>query len=155
MRYQQPAPGGWEVEPETGRRFRRIGSSVEYEMDVFINGIPVPQSQLEEFTASMREADERAKEEARRAKEAEEAARPKAFCPFKDGLATTCNGEKCAIFVNDKCALAQLIPGTPARTKKGQCPISRAARPCTEDCALYYAGGCKLTAIKNNESEDK
>lgn len=119
-------------------------------MQVYVDGIPIPQSELEAHNARMKEADARMREEARRAAEAA----PTAFCPFKDGLSTTCNGEKCALFVNDKCAIARLIPGTPARTKKGQCPISRAARGCTEDCALY-AGGCKLTAIKINESEEK
>lgn len=148
--YQWPAPGEWQVEPETGKRFRKIGNCIEYEMMIHTGGVVVPQSELEAHNARMREADKRAREEARRAAEAA----PKAFCPFKDGLVTTCNGEKCALFVNDKCAIAQIITGTPARTKKGQCPISRAARPCTEDCALY-AGGCKLTAIKNNESEEK
>ena len=151
MRYQQPAPGGWEVEPETGRRFRRIGNGcVEYEMMVHTAGCVVPQSQLAEHNARMREADERAREAARKAADAA----PKASCPFKDGLSTTCTGEKCALFLNGGCAIAQLIPGTPARTRKGQCPISRSARGCTEDCALYE-NGCKLTAIKINESEDK
>lgn len=149
-RYQQSFPGEWEIEPETGRRFRRIGGNcIEYEMQVYVDGIPVPQSELEAHHARMKEAEARAREEARRAEEAA----PKASCPFKDGLSTTCTGEKCALFLNGGCALAQLIPGTPARTRKGQCPISRAARGCTEDCALY-AGGCKLTAIKTNESED-
>lgn len=128
-------------------------------MMIRINGIEVPQSQLAEYNARMREADKRALEEAQRTAEAA----PKASCPFKDGLSTTCTGEKCALFLDGGCALAQLIPGTPARTKKGQCPISRAARACSEDCAIY-AGGCKLTAIATvngsftatkNESEDK
>lgn len=151
MRYQQPTHGGWEVEPETGRRFRRIGRDcIEYEMQVYVDGIPVPQSELEAHNARIKEVEARMREEARRAAEAA----PKASCPFKDGLVTTCTGEKCALFLNGGCAIAQLIPGTPARTKKGQCPISRAARACSEDCALY-AGGCRLTAVKINESEDK
>ena len=150
-RYQQSLPGEWEIEPETGRRFRRIGNGcVEYEMMIHTAGCVVPQSQLAEHNARMRAADERMREEARRAAEAA----PKISCPLKDGLSTTCTGEKCALFLNGGCAIAQLIPGTPARTRKGQCPISRSARGCTEDCALYE-NGCKLTAIKINESEDK
>ena len=147
MAYQRPEPGEWETD-KNGRRFRRVGTSIEYEME--ING--VPQSVFLESNRRMKEQREKQLKE-EQAKAAERAALRR-NCPFKDSnnRITDCDREKCALFL-DGCTLARL---TPAKDTEGlQCPFDNYRRKCRTDCALYK-GGCTLTGIKTNtESEDK
>lgn len=145
MAYQRPEPGEWETD-KNGRRFRRVGTSIEYEME--ING--VPQSVFLESNRRMKEQREKQLKE-EQAKAAERAAQRR-NCPFSDGMQTDCKREACALFM-DGCTLARLTAA--ADTQGKQCPLNRYRQKCRTDCALYK-GGCTLTGIKTNtESEDK
>ena len=147
-------PGEWqeEVNQYGGvRRYRMIGNCKEYEMDVTVDGITIPQSQLEDYHRRKKEA-----EQARR--EAEKNAPPpppRKNCPLADGMNTDCTNEKCALYLNG-CTLARLTDRPPAKATEGlQCPFSKYNYKCRTDCALYK-GGCTLTGITTkNESEDK
>ena len=127
---QEIEPGEWqeEVNQYGGvRRYRMIGNVKEYEMEVTVDGHTIPQSELEDYH--------------RRKKEAEQA-RAEAE-------------EKCALFLNGGCTLAQISDRPPAKATEGlQCPLSKYKSKCRTDCALFNKTGCTLTAIKT-ESEDK
>lgn len=58
---KQVETGEWEVD-ESGKRFRRIGNTLEYEMEVFVNGCYVPASQAESFRAEAESAEKLRKE---------------------------------------------------------------------------------------------
>lgn len=61
---------GWQTD-ENGRRFRKVGYTKEYEMMVFIGGVEIPESQVEEFNArnkAAREAAIKAEQEAQKGK---------------------------------------------------------------------------------------
>lgn len=154
---KRPEIGEWEVEPGTGRLYRKIGNCIEYEMMIHVDGMEVPQSQLEAHHARMREL--RAREAAQREEErrkAEELAAKRKFCPLQDGVFTDCTREACALFLNDSeaCALTRIIDRPPAKETEGlRCPLTKYHYKCRKDCGLYNKTGCTLTAIKT-ESED-
>ena len=153
-RTSRPEPSEWqeEVNQYGGvRRYRMIGNCKEYEMMVSVDGITIPQSQLEDYHRRKKAAEEARKE----AEKNTPAPPPQRNCPFKDGMNTTCTGEKCAFYFTG-CTLAQISDQPPAKDTQGlQCPLSKYRAKCREDCALYK-NGCTLTAIKTNrESEDK
>lgn len=129
------------------RRYRMIGGVKEYEMMVTVDGIQIPQSEIEDYHRRKKEAEE-AREAARRAVPPPP---PPRNCPFKDGLQTRCTGEKCAIYDGAGCALAQ-ISATAARDTSGRkCPFN--LYPCDAHCALYKSG-CIITALNTKGRKD-
>ena len=90
-RTSRPEPSEWqeEVNQYGGvRRYRMIGNCKEYEMDVTVDGITIPQSQLEDYHRRKKAAEEARKE----AEKNTPAPPPQRNCPFKDGMNTTCTG---------------------------------------------------------------
>lgn len=154
MRYprQEIEPGEWqeEVNQYGGvRRYRMIGGVKEYEMDVTVDGITIPQSQLADYHRRKKEA-EQARIEAEKNRPAPP---PPKNCPLADGMNTNCTQEKCALFLKGGCTLAQISDRPPAKATEGlQCPLSKYKSKCRTDCALFNKTGCTLTAIKT-ESE--
>ena len=149
MRYEDENPGEWQEEIDKFggvKRFRMIGHIKEYEPTITINGLEIPQSQLEDFHKRQKEAEERR----RAAAEEEWKNRPPArSCPFANGCNNTCTREKCKIFYDGKCSIATVadavgveIEEAPARDKK--CPFSIYGK--CEGCALYHHG-CAITRI--------
>ena len=146
----------WEID-EQGRRFRRIGNAIEYEMVIHTNGIEVPQSELSAFHERQKAADAKRKEEAER-RAAEEAKKPKYSCPFSSGMNSACRREECPLYIADRCSIATIADGLgveiEAKTtnKKQRCPFSIYSR--CESCALHR-NGCAIARIaaaqtKNN-----
>lgn len=143
-----PTPGEWQTDKK-GRRFRKVGGVIEYEMEVHTSGAVVPQSQLAAHTAQM-EKDKRRRFEEERKKEAEAI---KVNCPLAGGIQTTCIGEACALFLNG-CVLAQLTGRQPAKDTQGLiCPLGQYKTKCRTDCALYRNGCALISIIKNSERE--
>jgi len=131
----------WETD-KYGKRFRRVGSCIEYEPTVMIDGIEVPQSEVESFNEMRRKSFEKVKEASAQDQELHN-------CPFHDGLSTKCD-HKCALY-QGACTLPQLITGAPVADTQGRaCPIRRSHRLCDSSCILYR-NGCILTAIKRGE----
>lgn len=155
MRYprQEIEPGEWqeEVNQYGGvRRYRMVGNCKEYEMDVTVDGITIPQSQLTAYH-ERKKAAQAAQIEAERKRAAQ--AKPPRNCPLSDGMNTQCTQEKCALYM-DGCTLARW---NAAKATEGlQCPLSKYKSKCRTDCALYR-GGCTFTGITTTktESEDK
>lgn len=146
---EQPTPGEWQTDKK-GRRFRKVGNIIEYEMEIYTSGAVVPQSQMAAHTAQVEEGKRRRLEEERK-KEAEAI---KVNCPLMSGIQTTCKGEACALFLNG-CALAQLTGGQPAKDTQGlTCPLGQYKTKCRTDCALYKNGCALISIIKNNEGEE-
>jgi len=141
----QPQPGEWQTETNRfggTRRFRMVGHVKEYEPTVTIDGIEVPQSDLEDFHRRRKEqAEQRIAADRQRAAEraAKETGRT---CPFKLGehvLDTTCTRE-CPFFGDTSCIFATAPTQPTADTQGRYCPI---AKRCNPSCAMY-AGGCKI-----------
>lgn len=147
MRYEDENPGEWQVDPKTGERYRMIGRIKEYELMVRVDGIEIPQSQLEDYHRRQKEAEERRKAE--QAEALKNRPEPKS-CPFSNGCNNTCKREGCKIFLNGKCAIAAIADATGAEieaapaTDKRKCPFSVYGR--CEDCALF-SKGCALARL--------
>ena len=148
---QEIEPGEWqeEVNQYGGvRRYRMIGNCKEYEMDVTVDGITIPQSQLEDYHRRQKEAAERRKAEALEA--AKNRPEPRS-CPFSNGCNNTCAREKCSLFLKDKCAIAILADAHGAeqtdkteQTQATKCPFSIYGR--CQGCALFH-NGCALVRL--------
>ncbi len=137
-------PGEWQEErnPWGGvRRFRMVGPIKEYEMTVTVDGIEIPQSELEDYHR-------RKKEREKAAAEVRKAAPPprQLACPFGGG-GHSCTREKCALFTGTGCTLAQITTGGTGSTAGKSCPFS--PYTCREDCGLYK-NGCVLTAFRKD-----
>ena len=136
-------PGEWQEERNIWggvRRFRMLGPIKEYEMMVTVDGIEIPQSELEDYHR-------RKKEREAAAVEARKTAPPQPrqlACPFGGG-GHSCTREKCAIYTGNGCTLAQIAATGTTDTAGKSCPFS--PYPCRNDCGLYK-NGCVLTAIK-------
>ena len=139
----------WQVDPKTGERYRMIGKIKEYEMMVHTSGCVVPASELTDFHKRQKEAEERRKAAAM--EEFKNRPEPK-YCPFVNGVNTTCKREKCVLFHDNRCSIAILADahGTDQPIAKGaKCPFSPYSR--CDKCALNN-GGCgfvKLAAATN------
>lgn len=139
-----PEPGDWQTD-ENGRRYRRVGNTKEYEME--ING--VPQSVFIASKKAQAEYDKARYAEEQRA--AKERAAQRRHCPFMSGMSADCKRNECALFV-DGCTLAR---HTPVRDTAGRyCPFNGRYSTCRIDCALYK-GGCTLTGITNTIERTK
>ena len=147
----EPEPGEWQEEIDKFggvKRFRMIGHIKEYEPTITINGLEIPQSQLENYHRRQKEAAERRKAEALEA--AKNRPEPKS-CPFSSGNNNTCWREKCSLFLKGKCAIAILADahGTEQtdqteQTQATKCPFSVYGR--CKGCALFN-NGCALVRL--------
>ena len=147
-RIRDPEPGEWQEEVNAYggvKRFRMIGQIKEYEPTITINGLEIPQSQLEDYHRRQKEAAERRKAEALEA--AKNRPEPKS-CPFSSGNNNTCWREKCSLFLKGKCAIAILADahGTEQteQTQATKCPFSIYGR--CKGCALYN-NGCAIVRL--------
>ena len=150
-RIRDPEPGEWQEEVNAYggvKRFRMIGQIKEYEPTITINGLEIPQSQLEDYHRRQKEAAERRKAEALEA--AKNRPEPKS-CPFSSGNNNTCWREKCSLFLKGKCAIAILADahGTEQtdqteQTQAAKCPFSIYGR--CKGCALYN-NGCAIVRL--------
>ena len=148
MRYEDENPGEWQEEIDKFggvKRFRMIGHIKEYEPTITINGLEIPQSQLEDYHRRQKEAAERRKAEALEA--AKNRPEPKS-CPFSSGNNNTCWREKCSLFLKGKCAIAILADAHGAeqteQTQATKCPCSIYGR--CKGCALYN-NGCAIVRL--------
>ena len=144
-------PGEWQEEIDKFggvKRFRMIGHIKEYEPTITINGLEIPQSQLEDYHRRQKEAEERRKAAA--LEELKNRPEPKS-CPFSNGNNNTCQREKCSLFLKGKCAIAILADahGTDQtdqteQTQATKCPFSIYGR--CKGCALFN-NGCALVRL--------
>ena len=151
MRYEDENPGEWQEEIDKFggvKRFRMIGHIKEYEPTITINGLEIPQSQLEDYHRRQKEAEERRKAAA--LEELKNRPEPKS-CPFSNGNNNTCQREKCSLFLKGKCAIAILADahGTDQtdqteQTQATKCPFSIYGR--CKGCALYN-NGCAIVRL--------
>lgn len=148
MRYEDENPGEWQEEIDKFggvKRFRMIGHIKEYEPTITINGLEIPQSQLEDYHRRQKEAEERRKAAA--LEELKNRPEPKS-CPFSSGNNNTCWREKCSLFLKGKCAIAILADahGTEQteQTQATKCPFSIYGR--CKGCALYN-NGCAIVRL--------
>ena len=147
----EPEPGEWQEEIDKFggvKRFRMIGHIKEYEPTITINGLEIPQSQLEDYHRRQKEAEERRKAAA--LEELKNRPEPKS-CPFSSGNNNTCTREKCSLFLKGKCAIAILADahGTEQtdqteQTQAAKCPFSIYGR--CKGCALFN-NGCALVRL--------
>ena len=143
MRYEEEIPGEWEVD-EHGKRFRRVGKAIEYEMMISVaGGVEIPESEIDEYHRRQKEAEERRKAAA--LEELKNRPEPKS-CPFSSGNYNTCKREKCGLFLNGACAISTIADATGAEvsTNGKSCPFSPSAN--CGDCALNNHG-CALVRI--------
>ena len=148
---ETPEPGEWQEEVNAYggvKRFRMIGQIKEYEPTITINGLEIPQSQLEDYHRRQKEAEERRKAAA--LEELKNRPEPKS-CPFSSGNNNTCWREKCSLFLKGKCAIAILADahGTEQtdqteQTQAAKCPFSIYGR--CKGCALFN-NGCALVRL--------
>ncbi|MBE7008422.1 MAG: hypothetical protein E7422_04655 [Ruminococcaceae bacterium] len=135
-------PGEWREERNQWggvRRFRMVGNVKEYEMMVSVDGMQIPESELEDYHRHKKEREAAAAELRKAAPPTRQLA-----CPFGGG-GHSCAREKCALFTGDGCTLAQITTGGTGSTAGKSCPFS--PYPCRNDCGLYK-NGCVLTAIE-------
>ena len=145
---ETPEPGEWEVD-EHGKRFRRVGNIIEYEMMISVaGGIEIPESELGEYHRRQKEAEEKRKAAAM--EELKNRPEPKS-CPFSDGCNNTCKREGCPLFLKGKCAIAILadVHGTEQtdqaeQTQATKCPFSIYGR--CKGCALFN-NGCAVVRL--------
>ena len=140
----EPEPGEWQEEVNAYggvKRFRMIGQIKEYEPTITINGLEIPQSQLEDYHRRQKEADERRKAAA--LEELKNRPEPKS-CPFSDGCNNTCKREGCPLFLKGKCAIAILADA------HGTAQTDRAEQTQATKCPFSIYGRCKGCALFNN-----
>ena len=146
--YNNSESAKWETDPKSGRKFKRIGHTIEYETMIQTAGGLIPESQLAEHQQRYREAEER-----RSAEQAEALTESHEHkdCPFSDSLRNACKRDKCALFIDGECALS-IIANTHGtdyaeqthKTHAAKCPFSIYGD--CENCALYN-NGCAFVRI--------
>jgi len=129
----------WQVD-SNGQKYRMNGFIREYEMKVRIDGIDIPESQVEDYN--------RRKQAAQKKRFERQRVEHNRHCPFRDGVNTDCVQDKCALY-QDGCMLGELADELPRKETEGrQCPFNKYHSNCRKDCALFNEIGCTLTAIK-------
>lgn len=138
--------GAWQYD-SMGRKFRKVGNSIEYAARIMTSSGTVYEDELEDHNRRMKaQTDQIMKER----QEAIKAAYTGRKCPFKEargGMHTICE-KSCAFYEyeNNICNFANMNAPAPQDTKNKQCPI--VGRLCHGDigdaCAMYYNGGCTL-----------
>lgn len=137
---ENATPGEWQYD-SMGRKFRKVGHTIEYAPTIQTSHGTVYMDELADHNKRMKE------QSAKRIKELQEqqAAEPSKDCPFKkakNGIHTLCDRD-CVFFEDTTCILASVGRPPTTDTKGSYCPI---ARMCNENCALYQ-NGCTLTCI--------
>lgn len=131
-------PGEWQTEVDQWgavRRYRMIGNCKEYEGTVRIDGLEVPESQLEAFHKSRTEAKEK---ELHRPRPETISATVKR-CPFMSGYNTARRAD-CVFRAGTRCALCRPRTADTRDTAGAFCPF---CGTCKASCAMYD-GGCTL-----------
>lgn len=128
----EEAASEWQYD-KLGRKYRRVGNSIEYAPTVTVDGIEVYQDELEEHHRRNKEAAQRFLEEEQRKAQKLDTGK---ICPLQDPLhiATKCRTD-CAFYTDTGCIMKR----RPAQddTKGKRCPYMRT---CQESCALYDQG---------------
>lgn len=119
-RQQDNQPGPWERD-ELGRKFRRVGNSIEYAPTITTSYGIFPMGEVPEPKAT-------------------EAPKPKTWgtCPFN----SKCSPQNCARYTESGCGLVTGAAPIVGR----RCPFGDKTNPtrCSEDCALWtMCGGGK------------
>ena len=137
---QKPRPNPeiseWKYD-EFGRKYRKVGSCIEYAPTITVDGVEVYQDELEEFNRNRKAAMEKQRQQEREA--AAQVEHTKKICPFNDPahFQKECTS-KCALYRPTGCAQGRNTD--PADTVGKECPYLRQCKP---DCALYNQG-CTL-----------
>jgi len=122
-----------EYDARERRWYRKVGGCIEYEPEIVIDGISVPQSQLQSFRESRKKADVTASVVDRM---------PVRDCPFKTtGINTECNSG-CAWYDKECILTRPEAPQSDFYRMDGKCPIS--GRKCTENCSMRAGEICLL-----------
>ena len=129
-----------------GRRIEGYSTgTIEYEPTIMIDGVEIPERDRAEFVRRRDEAKKKAENLMRK----EQPQKKTKKCPFREGIDTSCELEKCALFL-DGCALSR-IGGTPEKDTRGKkCPLNVYKKPCSSECALYK-NGCSLAAAAKRQ----
>ena len=135
--------GEWQVDPRTGRRFRKIGDfGVEWEPVVYSSVGFLTQSELTAHNE---------RKGAERENGGREPEKPKRHCPLRSGMKTECTGAECALFVDGQCSIGAQFSGVPTHsTADKACPFDRHGGRCRPNCVLRCGDGCKLTTRKDD-----
>lgn len=124
----------WEVDPSTGKRFRRFGRhGIEYEMEITTTAGTVPESRRSELLQAQAEA-------SRRDRELKKKEKPLKLCPLRE--MRKCSSE-CTFYDERGCGI---LTGD---AKPGSCPLFSVK--CSKECALYE-GGCNLFQTQRRQS---
>lgn len=149
----QTAPATWEIDNK-GRRFRRVGKTIEYAPTIKTT---LGDFYMDELAEVQRMAAKQ--EEERRAKAIEELKNRPAptHCPFNMDVNNQCKREACGLFFMGKCSIAILADERGAKnieaTEGKKCPFSIYSK-CGDDCAIYN-NGCGLVRLAANTSNKK
>lgn len=137
----EPAPvPEWETD-KNGKKFRRMGTHIEYMPTITIDGVEVENTPEAVHAFNQMRAAATAKARAQE-KERQQNRHTGRYCPFyKDMQVRRECTTDCALFVGDSCALTAY---SAERDTVGKpCPFMR---QCDPSCALYR-NGCTLTNI--------
>lgn len=137
-------PGEWQVD-KFGRRFRKVGNIIEYEMELVTSNGTFPSSQASEIGSRMREERQKQIEN-----EMRKASKP-LFCPIKalkNSYGSMCDREVCAFYTGESCGLKGGATA-PGDTQGKKCPFS--SIKCRTDCVIY-CNGCNFLAKRGEES---
>lgn len=147
LRSQAASRGEWERDAN-GKRFRRVGNSIEYEMMIHTSSGVIPESELEDFNRRQREECER-----RAAEAATAPTREITFCPLamlRASVSDKCMKEECAFYGEHGCMMAN--EDAAIDTAGLLCPVAGSGRKCFNRCELYK-NGCTLTAVARKRSK--
>lgn len=137
----EPAPAQeWQTDAN-GKKFRNVGTHIEYMPTITIDGVEVENTQeaVHEFNQARAAAVQKAHAQYNERQRRRNTGR---YCPFyKDMQVNKECTTDCALYVGDSCALTAY---SAERDTVGKpCPFMR---QCTPSCALYR-NGCTLTNI--------
>ena len=129
----------WQYD-EWGRKFRKVGNSIEYATILETTHGSVYADELEAHQERWKQEDEKRIKEQKHSKEILQK-----ICPFKigkHGVYVNCNSD-CVLYDDSACILTITDMNPTKDTKDRYCPISGR---CKEKCAMY-AHGCKLIEL--------
>ena len=135
----------WQVD-KNGKRFRKVGNIIEYEMELVTTCGKVREGKLKETLDGIREDQRKRYEVEKKQKEIENPI----ICPYKSMRGhsiVNCDREKCAVYMGEICGLRG--EEAPRDTKGLKCPFS--SLKCNEKCGLYNKGCTKLNRVKEIE----
>lgn len=128
--HEEPVIGEWQTD-ENGRRFRRVGNSIEYATRITTTrGTYYEDDVKAGILKKVAPADPQ-----------EAAPQTRKCCPFKKGLNPVCS-DRCVFYSADGCAFKG---DSGVETEGRYCPFTNG--PCKDTCALYE-NTCTLTVFK-------